>query len=122
MSISQLPSVRFPMKVGIVTNNLREICVCRAAQGMWENKVHQDAFGVGDWVGLKTFCIMDGFGSVDIRYRVSSKSSCKLHRRCGEIRANVFVVRAMGKSRTKTGGEFVWEERIGFAKEADIFV
>jgi len=122
VSISQLTSVRFPVKVWVMANNLREICVCRAAQRMWEDKVHQDAFGIRDRVGLKTFCIMDSFGRVDVRYRVSSKSSCKLHRRFGEIKANVFVVGTKGKSGTKTGGEFVRKERIGFTEEANIFV
>ena len=105
MSISQLSSVRFPVKVWVMANNLREICVCGAAQRMWEDKVHQDAFGIRDRVGLKTFCIMDSFGSVGVRYRVGSKSSCKLHRRFWEIRANVFVVETKGKSGTKTGGK-----------------
>jgi len=40
VSVSQLTSVRFPVKVGVVANNLREICVCGAAQRMWEDKVH----------------------------------------------------------------------------------
>ena len=70
MSMSQLPSVRFPMKVWIVANNLSEIGVCQAAQGVREDKVHQDAFSVRDRVGLKTFGIMDGFGKVDVRYRM----------------------------------------------------
>ena len=70
MSILQRTGVRFPVKVWVVANNLREICVCGAAQGMWEDKMHQDAFGIGDRVGLKTFCIMDSFGSVGVRDRV----------------------------------------------------
>jgi len=32
VSVSQLTNVRFPVKVGVVANNLREICVSRAAQ------------------------------------------------------------------------------------------
>ena len=84
--------------------------------------MHQDAFSVRDRIGLKTFGIMDSFGSVDVRHRVSGERSCKLYRRCGKIRANVFIVGTMGKSGTETGGEFVWEERIGFAEKADIFV
>ena len=65
---------------------------------------------------------MDCFGRVGVRYRVSSKSSCKLHRRFREIRANVFVVGTKGKSGTKTGGKFLWKERVGFTEEANIFV
>ena len=68
MSISQLPRVRFPMKVWVVANNLSEIGICRAPQGVREDKVHQDAFSVRDRVGLKTFGIMDGFGKVDVGY------------------------------------------------------
>jgi len=84
--------------------------------------VHQDAFGIGDRIGLKTFGIMDGFGKVDVRYRVCGECSCKLHRGCGKIRANVFIVGTMGKSSAETGGEFVREKRIGFAEEANVFV
>ena len=32
-----------------------EMPVCRALEGVWEDKVHQDAFGIGDRIGLKTF-------------------------------------------------------------------
>jgi len=53
-----------------MANYLSKICVCRAPQGVWEDKVHQDAFGIGDRIGLKTFGIMDGFGKVDVRYRM----------------------------------------------------
>ena len=64
--------VRFPAKVGVVAN-LRETCVCGAAQRMWENKVHQDALGIGDR------SVMDSFRKVGVRYRVSSLSSGELH-------------------------------------------
>ena len=62
--------VRFPVKV---VANLRETCVCGAAQRMWENKVHQDALGTGDR------SVMDSFRKVGVRYRVSSLSSGELH-------------------------------------------
>ena len=44
-----------------MANYLSKICVGRAPQGVWEDKVHQDAFGIGDRIGLKTFGIMDGW-------------------------------------------------------------
>ena len=53
-----------------MANYLSKICVGRAPQGVWEDKVHQDAFGIGNRIGLKTFGIMDGFGKVDVRYRM----------------------------------------------------
>ena len=105
-----------------MANNLSEVGIWRAPQGMWEDKVHQDAFGVGDGIGLKTFGIMDGLGKVDVWDRVCGKRGSKLHRGCGKIRANVFIVGTMGESSTETGGELMREKRIGFAKEANVFV
>ena len=89
-----------------MANNLSEVGICRAPQGMWEDKVHQDAFGVRDGIGLKTFGIMDGLGKVDVWDRVCGKRSSKLHRGCS----------------TETGGELMREKRIGFAKKANVFV
>ena len=65
---------------------------------------------------------MDGFGEVDIRYGMCGQCSCKLHRGCRKIRAEVFIVGTMGKGGTETGGKFMGEERIWFAKEANVFV
>ena len=84
--------------------------------------MHQGAFGIRDRIGLKTFGIMDGFGKVDVGDGMCGKCSCKLHRGCREIRADIFVVGTLRKSSTKTGGEFMREKRIGFAKEANVFV
>ena len=76
--------------------------------------MHQDAFGIGNRIGLKTLGIMDGFGEVDVRYGMCGQCSCKLHRGCRKIRADVFVVGAMGESGTETGGSKF--------KEANVFV
>ena len=55
---------------------------------------------------MKTLGIMDGFGEVDVRYGICGQCSCKLHRGCRKIGADVFVVGTMGKSGTETGGKF----------------
>jgi len=53
-----------------MANNLGKICIRGAPQGVWEDKVHQYAFGIGNGLGLETFGIVDSFGEVDVRYRV----------------------------------------------------
>ena len=105
-----------------MTNNLSKIRIGGAPQGVGEDKVHQDAFGIGNRIGLKTFGIMDSFGKVDVRYRMCGECGCKLQRGCRKIRADVFIVGTMGKGGTETGGKFMREKRIGLAKEADVFV
>ena len=105
-----------------MANNLGEICIRGAPQGMWEDKVQQYAFGIGNGMGLETLSIVDRFGEIDVRYRVCRQCCCELQRGGWEVRAKIFVVGTKGESGTKTCGKFMGEERIGFTEKADVLV
>ena len=84
-----------------MANNLGEICIRGAPQGMWEDKVQQYAFGIGNGIGLETLSIVDRFGEIDVRYWVCGQCCCELQRGGWEVRAKDLCSWDKGRERHK---------------------